>query len=116
MATISIASTRVITCDVNVLAYRGEYGVSFAVSLDGTLTTYVTGKDCYLYIWTPDGRQIIMGEYDGSSGTITVEFDEDDELATHDGDVWVQLVVHDAATPTEIWKSNVLKATIGKAL
>ena len=116
MATISITNARVITADVNVLAYRGEFGVSFTVSLDATLKTYVTGKLCYLYVWTPDGREVIMGDYDGSSGSITVTFDEDDAFATHDGDVWVQLVVKDAATPTIIWKSKILKATIGKAL
>jgi len=117
MPTIAVTTTKGITTTANQIAIVGEEKVALTFTLDGTLATYATGKKTYIQFLTPDGRVVEKGDYDGSSGTIAVSVLASDLIFSHDGDLYIQIVIRDVAEPstTETWKSNKLKVTIGSS-
>lgn len=117
MPTITVTNAKGITTTANQIAIVGEEKVVLTISLDAELETYADGKLIYIQFLTPDGRGIEKGGYDGSTGTFDIDILDTDLILTHDGYLYIQVVIRDLAEPdtTELWKSNMLKVIIGSS-
>lgn len=114
--TLTITSDGSASFDDTVLGRAGELAVALTVVVPSE--AHASTDNAYLDFMLPDGTIVYKGVYDASSGTFNATLGSSDMIMSQAGEVYVQLVMRDAATElaTVIWKSERAKIEVSPSI